>query len=56
MNIAWWHRFSAPAGAAPGAAAAAVTLRAVLPQTGALSAAERALMKDWLDRIARQGR
>jgi AcrR family transcriptional regulator len=35
-----------------GPAAAAVTLRAALPDLTALSAAERALLGDWLDRIA----
>ncbi|TKA09501.1 TetR/AcrR family transcriptional regulator [Actinacidiphila oryziradicis] len=43
----------APALAVPGPAGAAVTLRAVLPQTSALSANERSLLKEWLDRIAR---
>ncbi|RKN37096.1 TetR/AcrR family transcriptional regulator [Streptomyces hoynatensis] len=42
--------------AAPGtptaAVTAAVTLRALLPQTGALTAAEAALLREWLDRIA----
>jgi hypothetical protein len=46
----------APAAAAPGPAAAAVTLRAVLPQTDALTAPERGLMQEWLDRIARPAR
>jgi hypothetical protein len=45
-----------PAAASPGPAAAAVTLRAVLPQTDALTAPERALMQEWLDRIASQAR
>jgi hypothetical protein len=36
----------------PGPVAAAVTLRAVLPQTDALTAPERGLMQEWLDRIA----
>jgi AcrR family transcriptional regulator len=36
----------------PGPAAAAVTLRAGLPGVTALSATERALLGDWLDRIA----
>jgi hypothetical protein len=35
-----------------GPAAAAVTLRAALPDLPALTAAERALLGDWLDRIA----
>jgi hypothetical protein len=35
-----------------GPAAAAVTLRAALPDLTALTAAERALLGDWLDRIA----
>jgi AcrR family transcriptional regulator len=42
----------APAAAVPGPVAAAVTLRAVLPQTDALTAPERGLMQEWLDRIA----
>ncbi|GGW39842.1 TetR family transcriptional regulator [Streptomyces lucensis JCM 4490] len=44
---------AAPVEAAPGPAGAAVALRAVLPQTSALSAGERGLMEEWLDRIAR---
>lgn len=36
-----------------GPVATAVALRAVLPQTTALTANERALLGDWLDRIAR---
>ncbi|THA50122.1 TetR/AcrR family transcriptional regulator [Streptomyces sp. A1136] len=43
----------APAPAPPGPAGAAVALRAVLPQTSALSASERSLLTEWLDRIAR---
>jgi AcrR family transcriptional regulator len=39
--------------AVPGPAAAAVTLRAALPDLTALTAAERALLGDWLDRIAK---
>jgi AcrR family transcriptional regulator len=42
----------APAAAVTGPAAAAVTLRAALPDLRALTAAERALLGDWLDRIA----
>ena len=42
----------APAGADPGPVAAAVTMRAVLPRTGALTEPERGLMQEWLDRIA----
>jgi AcrR family transcriptional regulator len=38
--------------AIPGPAAAAVTLRAALPDLTALTPAERALLSDWLDRIA----
>ena len=38
--------------ASTGPAAAAVTLRATLPDLTALTAAERALLGDWLDRIA----
>ncbi|WP_268814571.1 hypothetical protein [Streptomyces olivochromogenes] len=41
---------------APGPVAAAVTLRAVLPQTDALTAPERGLMEQWLNRIADPGR
>ena len=37
--------------AVPGPAAAAVTLRAALPDLQALTLAERALLGDWLDRI-----
>lgn len=44
----------APAPAAPGPVAAAVALAAVLPRTDALSEGERALMREWLDRIARE--
>ena len=36
-------------------AAAAVTLRAALPGLTALTAAERALLGDWLDRITESG-
>jgi AcrR family transcriptional regulator len=36
----------------PGPVAAAVTLRAVLPRTDALTEPERGLMRAWLDRIA----
>jgi AcrR family transcriptional regulator len=43
----------APVPAAPGAVGAAVALRAVLPQTSALTAHEQALLREWLDRIAR---
>ena len=39
-----------------GPAAAAVTLRAALPGLTALTAAERALLGDWLDRIAESQR
>jgi len=38
--------------ASTGPAAAAVTLRAALPELTALTAAERTLLGDWLDRIA----
>jgi hypothetical protein len=38
--------------AIPGPAAAAVTLRTALPDLTALTPAERALLGDWLDRIA----
>jgi hypothetical protein len=37
-------------------AAAAVTLRAALPGLTALTAAERALLGDWLDRVAESQR
>jgi AcrR family transcriptional regulator len=39
--------------AEPGPVGAAVALRAALPQTAALTAPERALLTEWLDRIAR---
>jgi AcrR family transcriptional regulator len=42
----------ASTGAATGSAAAAVTLRAALSELTALTAAERTLLGDWLDRIA----
>jgi AcrR family transcriptional regulator len=42
----------APAPAPPGPVSAAVALRAVLPQTTALTDQERGLMQEWLDRIA----
>jgi len=44
-----------PAGdaAVAGPAAAAVTLRAALPDVSALTPSERSLLGDWLDRIAR---
>jgi AcrR family transcriptional regulator len=45
-----------PAAAVSGPVAAAVTLRAVLPQTDALTARERGLMQEWLDRIANPAR
>ncbi|BBH68410.1 TetR family transcriptional regulator [Actinoplanes sp. OR16] len=44
----------APATEQPGPAAAAVTLRAALPDVTALSPTEKALLADWLDRIADQ--
>jgi AcrR family transcriptional regulator len=43
-----------PVPATPGPAGAAIALRAVLPQTAALTAPERALLEQWLDRIARR--
>ena len=46
----------ASAAAITGPAAAAVTLRAALPVLTALTAAERALLGDWLDRIAESQR
>ncbi|MCD9590654.1 TetR/AcrR family transcriptional regulator [Streptomyces sp. 8ZJF_21] len=42
----------APAAAEPGPVAAAVTLRAALPRTDALTVPERNLLREWLDRIA----
>jgi hypothetical protein len=43
--------------AVTGPAAAAVTLRAALPDlTTVLTAAERALLSDWLDRVAQSKR
>jgi hypothetical protein len=41
-----------PTPAITGPAAAAVTLRAALPDLTALTPAERTLLADWLDRIA----
>lgn len=41
-----------PAPATPGPVSAAIALRAVLPQTSALSDHERALLQEWLDRVA----
>jgi AcrR family transcriptional regulator len=43
----------APATTTPGPVSAAVALRAVLPQTSVLTTHERALLQEWLDRIAR---
>jgi AcrR family transcriptional regulator len=43
----------APAPDSPGPVSAAVAMRAVLPQTSALTTQELALLKEWLDRIAR---
>lgn len=42
----------APARASASAATAAVQLRAVLPETNVLSDGERALLAEWLDRLA----
>jgi AcrR family transcriptional regulator len=42
----------APALAAPGPAAAAIALRAVLPDATALTGGERRLLGEWLDRLA----
>ncbi len=42
----------ARAGDPPGPVGAAVTLRALLPQTGALTTPEQHLLREWLDRIA----
>jgi len=44
----------APAQSVEAPTAAAVTLRALMPQVSALSSAERALMEEWLKRIADQ--
>ena len=46
---------NAPAVAAPGPLSAAVALRAVLPQTAALTEREQGLLREWLDRIAAAG-
>jgi AcrR family transcriptional regulator len=43
----------APARVAPGPVGAAAALRAVLPQTDALTGPERALLHEWLDRVTR---
>lgn len=45
-----------PATATPGPVNAAVTLRAVLPQTTALTDQEQGLLREWLDRIAAAAR
>ncbi|MFG2130795.1 TetR/AcrR family transcriptional regulator [Streptomyces sp. NPDC048751] len=45
----------APAPAPPGPAGAALTLRALLPQTSTLTPGEHALLAELLDRIARSG-
>jgi hypothetical protein len=42
----------APALDSPGPAAAAIALRAVLPDAAALTAGERRLLEEWLDRLA----
>lgn len=44
----------APARSASGPITSAVALRAVLPQTEALSERERGLLQEWLDGIADQ--
>jgi AcrR family transcriptional regulator len=44
----------APATASPGPVSAAIALRAVLPHVTALGTSERALMREWLDRIVAQ--
>lgn len=41
-----------PAFESPGPAAAAVALRAVLPEVESLSEGERSLLKEWLNRLA----
>jgi AcrR family transcriptional regulator len=46
----------APAPTTPGPVSAATALRAVLPQTSALTAHEQALLREWLDRIADSSR
>jgi AcrR family transcriptional regulator len=46
----------APAVASPGPVSAAAALRAVLPQTTALTDREQSLMEEWLDRITRPAR
>jgi hypothetical protein len=43
----------APAHVAPGPVGAAAALRAVLPQTDALTGPERVLLHEWLDRVTR---
>ncbi len=43
---------NAPVSSRPGPVSAAVALRAVLPQTTALTAREQDLLREWLDRIA----
>jgi len=45
-----------PALRTSGAVGAAVALRAALPDVTSLSDAERGLLRDWLDRVAAQGR
>ena len=45
----------APGRPTPEPVTAAITLRAVLPQTSALSKRERGLLQEWLDRIADVG-
>jgi AcrR family transcriptional regulator len=42
-----------PTAATPGPVSAAIALRAVLPQTSALTTPEQALLHEWLGRIAR---
>lgn len=42
-----------PVGTTPGPVGAAIALRAVLPQAEGLSGAERGLLQEWLERIAR---
>jgi AcrR family transcriptional regulator len=45
-----------PVPASPGPVSAAVALRAVLPQTTALTDQEQGLLQEWLDRITAQAR
>lgn len=60
-NLAWEAAISAVTTNAPvvtetGPASMAIALQEVLPQSTSLSAAELALMRKWLDRLATPGR